>query len=154
MTEYVAGFLFHECMEFVLLVRKQRPKWQAGRLNAIGGHVEEGEVALDAMVREFREETGLEIYDWQPLACLNGTDLDGHTWKVHFYYSTTDTATILSAKSVDEPIGVYGTKHTGEQLPNLAWLIPMAQSLHAGIDRAHYFSITEKYESAGEPDHA
>jgi 8-oxo-dGTP pyrophosphatase MutT (NUDIX family) len=46
--------------EDVLLVHKDRPEWQKGRLNLIGGKLEEGEDAITAAVRELGEESGLE----------------------------------------------------------------------------------------------
>ncbi len=50
----------------VLLVMKDRPNWQKGRLNLVGGKVEKGESPLLAAVRELKEETGLDPYpgDW------------------------------------------------------------------------------------------
>ena len=42
------------------LIQKKRPAWQAGKLNGIGGKVETTEDSTSAMVREFREETGVD----------------------------------------------------------------------------------------------
>lgn len=39
---YVCGFLFDRSFENVLLIRKNRPEKQKGRLNGVGGKVEEG----------------------------------------------------------------------------------------------------------------
>ncbi len=58
---YVAGFLFEPYMERVVLIQKEKPTWQKGRLNGVGGKMELGETPLQAMQREFREETGLDI---------------------------------------------------------------------------------------------
>lgn len=58
MKRYVIGFMFDETIKHVVLIRKNRPDWQAGKLNGIGGHIEPGEFPIDAMVREFHEETG------------------------------------------------------------------------------------------------
>lgn len=57
-TIYVLGFAFSHSMRSVVLIEKQKPAWQAGKLNGIGGKVERGELPLDAMTREFCEETG------------------------------------------------------------------------------------------------
>ena len=55
---YVAGFLFSPDRSRVLLIRKNRPAWQAGKLNGLGGKIEPGETPPQAMRREFREEQG------------------------------------------------------------------------------------------------
>lgn len=54
---YVVGFLFSEDESRVLLVLKNRPAWQEGKLNGVGGKIEAGETPLQAMEREFKEET-------------------------------------------------------------------------------------------------
>ncbi len=41
------------------MIRKNRPDWQAGKLNFPGGHIEEGEEPQIAAARELFEETGL-----------------------------------------------------------------------------------------------
>ena len=71
---YAAGFLLSPDMSRVALVRKKRPKWQAGLFNAVGGHVELGETALQTMRREFAEEAGLDVEDWRHDADLTGPD--------------------------------------------------------------------------------
>lgn len=38
---YVCGFQIHPELKLVTLVRKQKPKWQAGLLNGIGGSIED-----------------------------------------------------------------------------------------------------------------
>jgi 8-oxo-dGTP diphosphatase len=59
MKKYVVGFMFSTDLQFVALIRKNRPEWQAGKLNGIGGKIEEDESPRDAMIREFYEETGV-----------------------------------------------------------------------------------------------
>lgn len=54
---FVLGFLFSEDGSRVLLVWKNRPAWQNGKLNGVGGKIEPGETPLQAMKREFLEET-------------------------------------------------------------------------------------------------
>lgn len=69
--QYVVGFLLERPSERVLLVRKNRPSWQMGLLNGIGGKVEPGEAFDDAMVREWVEEVGTPLDGkWQRFATL------------------------------------------------------------------------------------
>src|SRR5436309_3669493 len=77
MQGYVCGFLFSPDRRRVLLIRKRRPAWQAGRLNGVGGKIEPGEGPGQAMRREFREEAGLDVADWQPAVELTGSDWRG-----------------------------------------------------------------------------
>src|ERR1039457_2090829 len=79
-NKYVAGFLFDDGGNSVLLLKKARPAWQFGRFNGIGGKIESGETSFDAMVRECREEIGLTIAHWKEFVILKGRD-----WQVHFF---------------------------------------------------------------------
>ena len=138
MTEYVAGFLFDGSR--VALVIKKRPKWQAGRMNGIGGHIEEGETPLQAMAREFYEETGYQDSqprDWEEFAVLGGED-----WKVHFFYAWGNHD--LLKTTTDEEIVSVDVKDVSacNCIPNLTWLIPMAKNII--YDSAGYFLIEEK----------
>jgi 8-oxo-dGTP diphosphatase len=58
--------------ERVLLVEKNRPAWQRGCLNLLGGKIEEGESELDCAIRELKEESGLTIKS------TRRRQLDGH----------------------------------------------------------------------------
>lgn len=44
--------------DHILILYKDRPRWQAGRINLPGGHVEPGETPVVAAIRELEEETG------------------------------------------------------------------------------------------------
>ncbi len=60
--KFVLGFAFTPHIpKRVAMILKSRPSWQAGKLNGIGGHREPKEDAVDAMEREFFEETGVRI---------------------------------------------------------------------------------------------
>lgn len=63
-TNYVLG-IFHSDTH-VMMIRKTKPKWQAGYLNFVGGKREPMpngflEDSYDAMVRECKEECGVTI---------------------------------------------------------------------------------------------
>jgi len=60
-SSYVLGFLFDTDENRVVLIRKTKPSWQAGKLNGVGGKIEGDEHPKQAMQREFREETGVDI---------------------------------------------------------------------------------------------
>jgi len=125
MMRYVAGLLFDADADRVALVRKNRPAWQAGKLNAIGGKIEPGETALAAMVREFGEETGVVLPGeaWRPVAILSGPDFE-----VHFFAAFDDV--IGAVRTVeDEEIVVTTTAEAmvdAALIPNLRVIIPIA----------------------------
>lgn len=121
MTRYVAGFLFDTNHERVVLITKNRPQWQKGKINGVGGHIEEGEQPHDAMVREFREETSLSIGMWTNFAHMTVSDVA----EVWFFRSF---GYIDAAQSMtDEEIGIYKVNALPENtMRNLRWLIPMA----------------------------
>lgn len=59
MKRYVVGFMFDDDRQSVCMIVKNRPAWQAGLLNGVGGKIEANEPPVAAMVREFTEETGV-----------------------------------------------------------------------------------------------
>ncbi len=73
--KYVVGFLIRD-EEEVLLVKKNRPAWQKGKWNGVGGKVERGEDVAAAMSREFKEEAGARIRTWREFAKLKDTGAD------------------------------------------------------------------------------
>jgi 8-oxo-dGTP pyrophosphatase MutT (NUDIX family) len=143
-TEYVLGFLLDEGRNWVLLINKKRPAWQAGRLNGIGGHIEPTDGCPKfAMQREFKEEAGGEDYEWEHYCTLSGD-----SWRVHCYRAFTkllyEVGSDIIRSNTDEKVGVYRTDNLPYYvMPNLRWLIPMALSMDE--DRAESFHIQEKY---------
>jgi 8-oxo-dGTP diphosphatase len=63
--DYVLALLFTADAREVVLVRKTRPAWQAGRVNGLGGKLHEGENLLHAARREVREEAGIDVDGWE-----------------------------------------------------------------------------------------
>lgn len=147
MKLYVVGFLFNRNRSEVALIRKNRPEWQAGKLNGIGGKIETAEQPHDAMVREFKEETGFHFeFRWDCFATLNSMSLHGAgSYRVYFYrgfaavemlYSVLNTTTDEQVVVLDPALVPFHNT-----VPNLRWLIPMALTMDA--DAASQFEIIE-----------
>jgi 8-oxo-dGTP diphosphatase len=124
MKSYVVGFIFNADRTKVALVEKTHPEWQKGRLNGVGGKIEDGETPLTAMVREAKEETGLvtQESDWDPVVTMERPEVEvvffacKHLGDESAVYTTTD-----------EKVAWY----TVDELPrtvlsNLTWMIPLA----------------------------
>lgn len=127
-VQYTLGFAF-DCPEGaqsrdtnVALIRKTRPAWQAGKLNGIGGHVEDyDENHHAAMVREFHEETGTLVERWFRFAIM-GTD----EWNVYVYSAYNVPLHELKTTTDEEVIIVNAYDLPTDVLFNLRWLVPLA----------------------------
>ena len=142
-TQYVAVFLFHPQLHRVALIRKARPQWMAGKLNALGGHTEPGEDSLQAMTREFKEEAGLSISDWKRFAVLSGTNSGG--WSVDWFWARIDNNVELQSKT-DEVVAWYDLRSlpdTESLVANLPWLLLMAVNDVQRKDACSLFRIEE-----------
>jgi 8-oxo-dGTP pyrophosphatase MutT (NUDIX family) len=149
MRKYVAGFLFREMtqklmqVKQVLLVRKNRPEWQAGLMNGIGGQIEGTETAREAMVREFHEEANYAppMNDgWELFANERGPG-----YEVFFFRHTMDAqmdASYIAPSRNDsgeelEWVDVWPWPPQYPVIGNLNWLLPLAldpRSIQAYVD--------------------
>jgi 8-oxo-dGTP diphosphatase len=124
-TKYVLGFMFRSPATSVVLIRKNKPEWQKGLLNGVGGHVEEGETSLQAMVREFEEETGVDTKDcdWRHYATMQGKDWNCDCFRA-FDFDAWDRAKTVTDERVGKysPIGV----EIMSCVSNIPWLIALA----------------------------
>lgn len=110
-----------KCRE-VVLIHKNKPDWQRGYLNGVGGKVEPGETAVCAMEREFREEAGLDVLAWRHV----GTGTNSAARINVFAVQSNRIAQVQSM--TDEAItvcSVYGLPFF-KVMPNLRWLIPLS----------------------------
>lgn len=125
---FVVGFLFNKAGSRVAMVQKNRPAWQAGKLNGCGGLIKDGESAGAAMVRECQEEMGAKtrVGDWRLVAVQQFPIGSCH------YFSLFDDGAFQQAKTLtDEPvIYVHTDTLAGRNLvANANYLIPLC--LHA-----------------------
>lgn len=125
MIEYVAGFLFSEDLTHVMLIKKEKPDWQKGLYNAVGGKIEKNETALQAINREVLEETGVTGIDWKLSTILSSeekeeyyipfVDIRGRTavaerpvWRVRFFEGFSDNIYNCESKT-DEQVDLFLT---------------------------------------------
>lgn len=152
---YVVGFIFDSKLDNVLLLtknprnlaNKELADFMRGKLNGIGGKVEFQELFDDAMVRECREETGLDITDWNYYCRIDW----GTNESVYFYYTITDD--IFNFKQLEhEKLDIYLLENPYDyrcyryhpRMPNVDWLIPMAISHYKNNNKLRYYTISEK----------
>lgn len=140
--KYVLGFAFSADKTHVVLIEKQKPEWQKGFFNGVGGKVEEsdGTGYHFAMVREFEEETGVKTStaQWHMFGCMTfNNDVMGGSAKVYCFRMFDDS--IYQAKTVEmEKIQIFCMReipsiqrmfpelHGQKVISNLNVLIPMA----------------------------
>lgn len=126
MQLYACGFLFSNDRTRVILIRKNRPAWQAGKLNGLGGKLEPGETPYDAMRREFREEAGVDIADWRECLTVTGdpSPADPRGWRGHFFRAFGDLE--ACSAQTDERLEIHSIASLPKDtIPNLQWMIPM-----------------------------
>jgi 8-oxo-dGTP pyrophosphatase MutT (NUDIX family) len=175
--EFTLGFIFNKDLDRVLLLKKKRgPKnvEMAGKLNGIGGHLEEGEYPSYGMYRECLEETGLRI----PASYwTNFCNLDAEFGLVYCFYTIVSDADMKSYKQLeDEELKVFDLEETRsnvkkvdiekditstefyfecdinekwyknyQRMSNLDWLIPMAINNAQGLDSTKCFEVKETH---------
>ncbi|MCA9872171.1 MAG: NUDIX domain-containing protein [Anaerolineales bacterium] len=92
MRSYVLGFAF-DSNDRCVLIDRNKDDWQQGRINGLGGSIEEGETAISAMMREFREECGVETasFDWRYILTVCNPE-----WKIAVFKGQIDESVTLS----------------------------------------------------------
>lgn len=121
MRSYTLGFVFDGEFEHVALMEKQRPDSQKGRLNGIGGKIEDGESSLACIVREVYEESGLDTTeaDWTRVGEMKGADFAVDVYALVHAGSGDGLRTMT-----DEVVGWYSVSALpSHALSNVPWLV-------------------------------
>jgi 8-oxo-dGTP diphosphatase len=132
MKKYTIGALFTSDFNRVLLIQKERPQWQKGKLNFPGGHIEVGEWGHDCIAREFFEETNLKIpsTNWTQIGLIEN---EGE-YTVEFYTAVYNEGKhgepITRTEEKIVWIDCQNNSWPENLISNLAWLIPFAKNYH------------------------
>ena len=119
--EYVLALLFTTDAREVVLVRKTRPAWQAGRVNALGGKVHRGEGILEAARREVCEEAGVDVGRWEEFLVWH--DAEYRLRAVRAF----DDAARLARTAEDQEVFLAAVDALPPNIiDNLRWMIPLA----------------------------
>ena len=139
MTEYVLVFPFilrSKSEQSVLLILKDRPNSQKGRLNLLGGKIESGETPEQAAVRELKEESGLSAMGDRfpelvgPYICGKIVGDDFIVYCVSCYVLDSGCGTLIPREGETEKVQwhqFWQIKGDPRLLPNLKIIIPMMQ---------------------------
>ncbi len=121
MQKYVVGFVFNKDLSSVLLMHKNRPAWQNGLINGLGGKVEENEDSFTTVSREIKEESGLEIPSdkW-----IKSGKIYSETFTMDVFGTIYDGSKDDAKTLEDEPIEWFDLNNLPSNLiENVPWLI-------------------------------
>lgn len=146
---YVLGLLFRDNCTSLILIRKDKPRWQSGLLNGIGGKIESNETELQAMIREFKEETGVDTAKsgWSQFCEMSG---DGF---IVYCFKARDSDAWEKASTVEsELIEKHHPDELNKQdcISNLLWLVEMAldenygKQFFATVRYSHPFRLSDQ----------
>lgn len=131
----VGGVVIHEGR--VLLIRRGKAPLQ-GRWTVPGGTVELGETLEEALVREMREETGLEVRPRQVIAVFDRIERQGS--EVRYHYVIVDyLCDFLS-----------GTARAGSDAEAVALVAPDQLALYELPTQSHKV-VLDAFRMAGRP---
>ena len=124
--QYVIGFIFNLERTHVALIRKNRPKWQAGMLNAVGGKIEEDEDKFEAMIRECEEETTVHIphENWDNFGKFLGDWGEVECFSAEYH----DLSELHCNESENIEVHEVASLYKEKLAPNINFLVPMAMS--------------------------
>lgn len=102
-------------------MEKTRPAWQAGRVNALGGKLREGEAPVEAAQREVREEAGVDVGTWDVVLVWRDPQYTMHVVRAF------DDAALRAHTAEDQRVFMAEVGELpGNVIDNLRWLIPLA----------------------------
>lgn len=119
--DYVLALLFTADGRELVLVRKTRPAWQAGRVNALGGKMHDGETLFEAARREVREEAGVDVERWDEFLVW-----DDPEYRLRAVRAFDDAARAARTAEDQEVFLAHVSGLPLDVIDNLRWIIPLA----------------------------
>ncbi|HSU92085.1 MAG TPA: NUDIX domain-containing protein [Gemmatimonadaceae bacterium] len=118
---FVLALLYSVDRRHVVLMRRTRPAWQAGRVNALGGRLQPGESAAAAARREVREECGVDVAEWREVLVWDDAE-----YMMHVMRGVSEQA--LEARTIeDQEVFLADVRALPDNvIDNLRWLVPLA----------------------------
>lgn len=144
MKNCTLGFIFSPDFQHVLLIHKTHPEWQAGKLNGLGGKIENEETPFQGISREVLEESGLHIppEEWRLIARMEGRDPI-----VDVLFTVFDGSRNDAQSRTDECVEWFPTSSLPHLcISNLRWLIPLCINVAQNDQTA--FVIIKQTEQA------
>lgn len=117
---YVLALLFTANRRQVVLMRRTRPVWQAGRVNALGGRIKEGEKSSDAARREAREECGVDVAEWREVLVWEDAE-----YRMHVLSAVSELASGARTMEDQEVFLADVAALPANVIDNLRWLVPL-----------------------------
>lgn len=118
---YVLALLFTANRRQVVLIRRTRPVWQAGRVNALGGRLVDGESPGDAARREVREESGVDVREWAEVLVWDDAE-----YRMHVMRAVSELAGAARTMEDQEVFLADVESLPANVIDNLRWLVPLA----------------------------
>lgn len=122
--KYALGFVFSDNLDSVLLIKKTKPEYLAGKLTGIGGKLNAGELPFRAMIRECKEETNLDIDNWVHFASMFSV-----TFNYEMFCFAAKTNDVFNFKKMEEEeLFLVKMSEVGllTKTSNCDWMLPMA----------------------------
>jgi 8-oxo-dGTP diphosphatase len=118
---FVLALLYSMDGRQVVLMRRTRPAWQAGRVNALGGGIIDGETPASAARREVREECGVDVAEWTEVLVWEDAEYRMHVMRA-FSERAGEARTMEDQEVFLTDVNVL----PGNVIDNLRWLVPLA----------------------------
>lgn len=127
---YVLALLFTPDGERVVLMRRTRPAWQAGRVNALGGKLIDGETPAEAARREVLEETGVDVpaLEWEEFLVWEDAMYRMHVVRA-FCAQAERARTVEDQEVFLAPVSSL----PGNVIDNLRWVVPLARDRDVAV---------------------